>query len=230
MSSHSTERTAGHPAARACILSFLLMLSPLWAHALPDDRDQPIHIAADKALRDEKQGITVYTGNVRMSQGSMELEADSLVIYHISENADKIVAKGKPAKMRQQPEPDKALVHAEAEVITYLKNEEIVHLEIAARVEQDGDIVTGDSIDYYIARQLITARSDQSLEGNKVEVVIQPGAQAAPRSSAAAADPNEPAADSAVSSARVLPPATQAEAEAEADKQDNGASGATDRE
>lgn len=174
MSSHSTERTAGHPAARACILSFLLMLSPLWAHALPDDRDQPIHIAADKALRDEKQGITVYTGNVRMSQGSMELEADKLTIYQIDDEADKIVAQGSPAKMRQQPKPDESLVHAHALVITYLRTKDMVHLQDDARIEQAGDLVTGESIDYFIDKQLIKAESGKSEKSEQVVVVIQP--------------------------------------------------------
>ena len=46
--------------------------------ALPDDRDQPIRIEADEALRDEKQGFTRYEGNVKMDQGSLHIEADRI--------------------------------------------------------------------------------------------------------------------------------------------------------
>ena len=95
------------PSRRSRYLTALLLLLTLPAglvQALPDDRDQPIHISADKALRDEKQGFTVYSGNVQMAQGSMRLEADKLTIYHVTDEVDKVVAEGRPAKMQQQPE------------------------------------------------------------------------------------------------------------------------------
>ncbi len=157
---------------RACLL-LLCLLTPA-ALALPGDRDQPIHITADKALRDEVKGVTVYTGSVHLVQGSMELDADKLTIYHNTDVADEIIAEGKPAKMRQQPDIDEGIVHAHALVITYFKNEDRVHLQTKARIEQDGSVVEGDEIDYFIEKQVITAESDQSREDNKVVVVIPP--------------------------------------------------------
>lgn len=164
--------TLSNWASRALLLSLLWATTAVWG--LPDDREQPIHITADKAVRDEKKGVTIYSGSVKMRQGSMELEADSLTIYHEAEKADQIVAKGKPAKMRQRPEPGAELVHAHAGIITYYKLEERVHLTRDARIEQKGDLVTGDSIDYLINQQLITAESDKS---QKVVVVLQPTVQ-----------------------------------------------------
>ena len=205
-----TVRTAHLRAALAlpllAPLSLCLVLGSGHSLALPDDRDQPIHISADKALRDEKQGVTVYSGAVQMNQGSMHIEADTLTIYHIEAEADKIVAQGKPAKMRQRPDMEKGPVHARAFVIEYYQREEKVHLKTEARVEQDGAIVTGDSIDYYIAEELVKADSGGAREGNRVQVVIPPSAQpdatTAPAATAAptAVDPNEamPGADDAV--------------------------------
>ncbi|MFK7977608.1 MAG: lipopolysaccharide transport periplasmic protein LptA [Halioglobus sp.] len=144
------------------------------ANALPTDREQPIHITADKAVRDDKRGVTIYSGNVHMRQGSMELEADSLTIFHDQENADQIVARGAPAKMRQRPEVAAELVHAHAGIITYFKLEDRVLLERDARVEQEGDLVTGDSIDYLIGQQLITAEAAKTEGGDKVFVILQP--------------------------------------------------------
>ena len=157
----------------ALLLATAFLVSP-GAFPLPGDRDQPIHITADKALRDEVEGVTIYSGNVHLVQGSMELDADKLTIYHTTDTADEIIAEGRPAKMRQQPEVDKGIVHAHARVITYFKNEERIHLQTDARIEQEGAVVDGDSIDYFIAKQLITAESDESREDNKVVVVIPP--------------------------------------------------------
>jgi lipopolysaccharide export system protein LptA len=147
------------------------------ALALPDDRDQPIHITADKALRDEKKGVTIYTGNVVLVQGSMELEAETLTVYHTTEKADQMIAAGNPAKMRQQPELNKGIVHAQGKVITYFRNEDKVNLRTDAKIEQDGAVVSGDSIDYIIAKQLITAQSDGTQPDNRVQVVIPPNVQ-----------------------------------------------------
>jgi lipopolysaccharide export system protein LptA len=165
----------------ASIALLSLALPSSLALALPDDREQPIHITADKALRDEKQGVTIYTGNVVLVQGSMELEADTLTIYHTSEKADQMIAEGNPAKMRQQPELDKAVVHAQGKVITYFRKEDKVNLRVNAKIEQDGAVVSGDSIDYFIAKELITAQSDQTQPDNKVVVVIPPNVQEQPK-------------------------------------------------
>lgn len=155
-----------------CLL--LLAVLCLSAEALPGDRDQPIHITADKALRDEVKGVTIYSGNVHLVQGSMELDADTLTIYHNIDVADEIIAEGNPAKMRQLPAVDEGIVHAHARVITYYKNEDRVHLQTEAHIEQEGSVVEGDAIDYFIERQVITAESDQTREDNKVVVVIPP--------------------------------------------------------
>ena len=177
MSSRNLVRYATVLKAGTRILLLLMSGAAALTQALPDDRDQPIHITADKALRDEKKGVTIYSGNVQLVQGSMELEADKLTIFHTSEDANEIIAEGRPAKMRQQPEVDKGIVNAHAETIHYFRTEDRVHLQTNARIEQDGAVVAGDSIEYLIAKQLITAESDQTQKGNKVVVVIPPNVQ-----------------------------------------------------
>jgi lipopolysaccharide export system protein LptA len=177
MSSCGADQFAKLSKSCARMLLLLLSLPALLTQALPDDRNQPIHITADKALRDEKKRVTIYSGHVQLVQGSLELEADTLTIYHTSEDAEEIIAEGNPAKMRQQPEVDKAIVKAHANVIHYFRTEDRVLLKIDASIDQDGAVVTGNSIEYLIAKQLITAESDQTQEGNKVVVVIPPNVQ-----------------------------------------------------
>jgi lipopolysaccharide export system protein LptA len=160
------------PALKGLIAGLLCNLVAASALALPDDREQPISIKADKAVRDEKQGFTVYSGNVVMEQGSLHIEADSITIYRIVEEADKIVATGNPAHLQQQPEPDKALMHAKAGVIEYYKQEDRIHMVDNALIEQDGSTVRGNSIDYYIEEQLVKAESLADQADSRVEVII----------------------------------------------------------
>lgn len=177
MSDRNNDRMARSLRYCSTLVLLALAMPAMLAVALPDDRDQPIHITADKALRDEKKGVTIYTGHVVLVQGSMELEADTLTIYHTTEKADQMIAAGNPARMRQQPEANKGIVHAQGRVITYFRSEDKVNLRTDARIEQDGAVVSGDSIDYIIAKQLITAQSDKTQSDNRVQVVIPPNVQ-----------------------------------------------------
>ena len=65
------------------------------AHAA--DTDQPIEIAADSAMREEPSGKTTYRGDVVLTQGSLEIRADSLVFSFDNDNTTLITAKGNPA-------------------------------------------------------------------------------------------------------------------------------------
>jgi lipopolysaccharide export system protein LptA len=153
---------------------FLACLCSAWANALPDDRNQPIHITTDEALRDEKTGRTVYEGNVELVQGTIRIYADRITFYHLDDEAERIVAEGSPARMQQQPEPDAPLMHAHGDTIEYFRDEDRVQLRENALVEQDGSQVRGDLIDYFIAQQLVKAASNQSDANSRVKVVIPP--------------------------------------------------------
>ena len=140
--------------------------------ALPEDRNQAIEISADKAVRDERAGFTIYSGDVILDQGSLHIEADTLTIFHDSEKADRIVAEGAPARMRQQPELDQQPVRAEAGRIVYTKSREQIELTRAASIEQDGATVTGETIKYFMAEQLVRADASGEDSDARVQVVI----------------------------------------------------------
>ncbi len=160
---------------KLCSTLLLALLTGLLAStsiALPEDSEQPIRITADQALRNEKEGLTVYKGNVELNQGSLHITADRITIYRIVEEADKIVARGSPALLRQKPDPKKGPIEARAQIIEYYKIEARVHLAQDASIEQDGSRVTGETIDYYIDQQLVKAGSNRTEEDSRVEVII----------------------------------------------------------
>lgn len=138
---------------------------------LPDDRIQAIEITANRAVRDERAGFTIYSGNVILDQGSLHIEAERLTIYHDREDADRIVAEGEPARMRQQPGPDQDDVTAEARRIEYFKSLERVILRQAASIKQGGATVTGESIEYFMAEQRVRADASENAS-DRVQVLI----------------------------------------------------------
>ncbi|MEM7692535.1 MAG: LptA/OstA family protein, partial [Pseudomonadota bacterium] len=55
----------------------LLLLAVFYSalgQALPDDRRQSIEISANRAVRDDKAGYTIYSGDVVLEQGSLQIE------------------------------------------------------------------------------------------------------------------------------------------------------------
>ena len=62
------------------LLLFLPLLLPMAAWGLSDDRNQPMHIEADRASLNEKTGISTYEGNVHVQQGTLNLRGDRMTV------------------------------------------------------------------------------------------------------------------------------------------------------
>lgn len=142
--------------------------------ALASDREQPIYIESDSAERNEKIGITVYQGKVKMDQGSLRILADKITIHSIDNKISKIVAIGSPAHYQQQPSQDKQLVIAEGGSIKYEISTERLELLTNASIVQEGTTLTGDRIDYDMAKSLVKAAGNASSANQRIQMVIPP--------------------------------------------------------
>ena len=155
------------------ILALLPAVNATWA--LDSDREQPIQIVADVAVRDEVAGETRYEGNVVLTQGSLQITADKLSIQHTESGADRIVATGSPATLIQQPTPDQTPVDASAQRIEYIRSEDLVRLLENARIAQNGSTLSGNQIDYLVSQRSVRAKGTPGASGEgRVEVVIPP--------------------------------------------------------
>ena len=156
------------------VLAWLLLATP-YVSALDSDRDQPIQIEADEAVRDEMVGETRYEGNVVLTQGSLRITADRIAIRHDAKGADAILATGQPATLIQQPTPEQAPVEASALRIEYRRSEDLVRLMDEAKIKQDGSTLSGDHIDYIVSQRTVKAAGNAGSGGDgRVEVVIPP--------------------------------------------------------
>jgi lipopolysaccharide export system protein LptA len=156
-------------------LAMVLIVMAPWSAALDSDRDQPIQIVADIAVRDETAGETRYEGNVVLTQGSLRITADTLSIRHNADEADMIVATGQPATLVQQPTPDQAPVDASAMRIEYTRSQDLVRLLEEARIAQNGSTLSGNQIDYLVSERTVRAAGMPGTAGeSRVEVVIPP--------------------------------------------------------
>ena len=148
------------------ILTLLFFASSL-ARALPDDRQQPIKIDADRAIRNDKTGVTEFVGNATLTQGSMVIKANNITISEKTKGISEIFAFGAPATFSQQPKTDQPPVTAEANRIEYDISLEIIRLLDNAKIDKNGSVITSNSIQYDINES--TAESTGG-----VGIVIQP--------------------------------------------------------
>lgn len=152
------------------ILALILTL-PGIGNALPEDREQAIQIESNRAIRDEKAGTMIYIGNVELVQGSLKMLADRLEIYSLDNNeVERIIAYGTPAYVEQKPSADKPVIKARGDTIRYFVREEKLQLEKNASIDQDGSVVTSNTIDYFIKDEIVKASGSEQ----RVRVVIPP--------------------------------------------------------
>lgn len=142
------------------------------AAALSSDRDQPMYVEADRADIDEQRGISVYRGNVKITQGTLQLTAAELTVHSKGGDITKAIAVGQPATYRQRPDGKAQDVEAEALRMEYFAADQKIILIDKAEVRQGGDTFRSDRINYDIAKDVVNAGAGSP--GDRVRITIQP--------------------------------------------------------
>jgi lipopolysaccharide export system protein LptA len=132
-------------------LSLILALM-LWA-ALPvradkSDRDQPIDIEADNVTVNDAKKISTYTGNVVLTQGTIVIHADKLVVHEDKDGFQHSTSTGNPTTFKQKMEGKDEYMQGSAQRIEYDGRMDKVQLYTKAWVKRGDDIVHGDYIMY----------------------------------------------------------------------------------
>ncbi|MBF5002631.1 lipopolysaccharide transport periplasmic protein LptA [Diaphorobacter caeni] len=115
------------------LFSCLLALGPAVVHAERADRDKPMNIEADTLRHDELKQISVFTGNVVMTKGTIVLRGAQLEVRQDPDGfqfGTVTAAAGKRAFFRQKrdsaPGAPHEYVEGEGEVIEYDGKADIV--------------------------------------------------------------------------------------------------------
>ncbi|GGY58064.1 lipopolysaccharide export system protein LptA [Bacterioplanes sanyensis] len=160
--------------------SLILLLIASASLALEQDWQQPVTILSDHAELDRKTGMVVYEGNVTLTQGSLRIEADQLLLFRDGEQLERATARGKPARYQQIISAGDALTEAHGQRIDYLAQQREVVIQGDAHLEQDGNQFSGELIRYDMLRDTISAEGGEEKPGEegkqRIKVIIQPQA------------------------------------------------------
>ncbi|WP_462320184.1 lipopolysaccharide transport periplasmic protein LptA [Halochromatium sp.] len=158
----------------------LALGAPTTTRALESDQYQPMYIEADAAELDEKQLTSLYIGNVEVTQGSMHIQADEVLVHHKPDRrAEMIIAIGQPVRYRQQLDDDPEEVKGRALRMEYEADREELTLIDEAVLVQGEDRFASDRIVYNRITERVTAGS--SAQGReRVKIRIEPESETAP--------------------------------------------------
>lgn len=165
------------------IASLLLGLAAVTSPALAEraDREQPVNIEADHVTVDDRNKTHVFEGHVILTQGSLQIRGDKLVVTQGADGFQTGIATatgGRLATFRQRREGTYDYVEGEAERIEYDSRTERAKLFVRANVKSGGDEVRGNYIEYdALSENYVVTTAPGSAgqaAGGRVHAVIQP--------------------------------------------------------
>ena len=132
------------------ILGFILSVMMNAAFALSTDKQKDIEIEADSAEMDDLKGITIYRGNVIVTQGSIHMTGHTMTV-HFDDNGDMelVIMQGRPATYRQLPDNSETYDEAEAlQMEYYALKDYIILIDNALVTKPNGSRMSGQRIEY----------------------------------------------------------------------------------
>lgn len=150
---------------------------PLSSYALDNDQQQSITIQADSATFNATNNQAIYQGHVELTQGSLTLTSDTLLIQNSNAGVQSLTATGNPASYSQQLTADKPLVKATAGKVIYYPHEQKIELFSQAQLRQGDSLFQGDHITYDLKQRILSASGNadsKNKSSGRVKMVIPP--------------------------------------------------------
>ena len=150
-------------------------------HALAEsaDRNQPIELEADTVTVNDAKKISTYTGKVILTQGSLVIHADKLIVHEDEQGFQHSTSTGNPSTFKQKLEGKNEYMEGSAQRIEYDGRMDKVQLYTRASVKRGEDIVHGDYISYDANAEYAEVLGGTKSESGgpssgRVKAIIQP--------------------------------------------------------
>jgi lipopolysaccharide export system protein LptA len=158
--------------------SLLLAASALPAQAERADREKPINLEADRVTIDDAKKVSVFEGNVVLTQGTLVLRADRMIVREDAQGFNHGTAFGNLASFRQKRDGVDEYVEGYAERIEYDGRAERLQLFNRAHMKRGADEVRGSYISYDQPTEFfrVVGAQDGSSgsSSGRVRAIIQP--------------------------------------------------------
>ncbi len=165
---------------RLIVISLLLAMSNIPAKAEKADREKPIEIEADTVTSNDAKKTSIYSGNVLLTQGTLRIKGDKLVVREDSAGFQHGTSYGNPTTFRQKREGKDEYIEGSGQRIEYDGRMDKVQLFTKAWVKRGNDIVHGEYIMYDANAEYSEVigggpkAATPATPGGRVKAIIQP--------------------------------------------------------
>ena len=163
---------------RRWMLAAAMAAAALSARAEQADRDKPTQVDANRMTSDEARRVSIFEGDVSLTKGTMQIQAERIVMRQDADGFQHATATGNPVHFREKSDPrpgqEAVWIQAEAKRIEIDEKSGRVELFDDARVLRDKDEVRGNYILYDQRSEFFSVSSGQDAAGARVRAVIQP--------------------------------------------------------
>jgi lipopolysaccharide export system protein LptA len=145
------------------------------------DRDKPINLEADQVLLDDTQQISTFTGKVRLSQGTLLIRGDKVVVEQGKDGFKRATTYGNTADFQQKQEGSDTYAEAYGNRIEYDTRSGMLDIYGQARLKRGLDEVRGEHIAYNTKTEIFQVSGGNSADGappQRVHAVLQPKSKA----------------------------------------------------
>ena len=131
---------------------------------------EKIFIDADHMHMDIISGKSVYTGNVKISQGELVLTGDKVTLERGNNKVERMTVTGKPARYNHVTEAGET-IKAQSEHMIYIANQNKLVLTINANLQQPDLKLSSQRITYDTEKKIVIAGSndDATASGTKTK-------------------------------------------------------------
>ena len=162
---------------------------------------EKVHINADHVHLNIETGKSIYTGNVRISQGELVLTGDKVTLEQNNKEIERITVIGKPARYNHVSENGDP-IQAESEHMIYTASKNILVMTINAELVQPGNQVSSQKITYDTLKRIVIAGSSDNAsrvkngdgnqtdtkENQRVNITLTPNKKILPTNNSPAED------------------------------------------
>lgn len=162
-----------HDNSLRLFLAGALLAATLPALAMTGDTDKPVNIESENQALDLQGNVATFTGNVVVTQGTIRITADKVVVTRPGGDSSKTIVDGwgNPATFYQMQDSGKP-VHGHATKLHYELSKDFLELTGNAYIEQLNSNIKGDRITYLVKEQKMQAYSQG--ESKRVTTVLVP--------------------------------------------------------
>ncbi|HBR95960.1 MAG TPA: lipopolysaccharide transport periplasmic protein LptA [Gammaproteobacteria bacterium] len=154
-----------------CLIA--LLAQPVLGLSRQSDFSQPIYVQADNSEFNEASGVQILSGNVQITQGSMKILADKIVVGIDMGKLSTIEGTGSPILFEQEDE-EGGIISGRCDRIEYDAKNARLTLVGNASLKQPNQELSGDRIVFDSKTQKVLAEGG---ENGRVNIKIQPPAE-----------------------------------------------------